>query len=160
MRSIRTRSIRIETDAPAIAFLARQCLEIAWTKSDLVALFRLGGFGLIAETLGSVAIGYGICVTGEPGSCRILDLCVEDAFRRQGIGIRLVGELCLSMHNAGNHHVETIVPESNLGGQLFCRAAGFRATGCFRGALREGTADAFHFEYWIGRRVPAGGRVR
>lgn len=152
--SLSTRSIRPD-DVPEILALSRECLDVAWNGEDLEHCLATGGHGLVAESLG-IVLAYAICVPIVPRSSRIVDLCVCEQFRRHGLAIRLIGELALHMRNGGQLRVDAILPDSNLIGQLLLKACGFRATGVLRGAFREGEIDAFHFEYRLRRRTPAG----
>ena len=80
---------------------------------------------LVAVCDGRVA-GFAVARRLAEGESELLNLAVDPAFRRRGIGRRLVAELTSS--HRGTLWLE--VRESNLGARKFYKSLGFCEAGC------------------------------
>jgi ribosomal-protein-alanine acetyltransferase len=92
---------------------------------------------LVALCAGRVA-GFAVARRLAEGESELLNLAVDPAFRRRGIGRRLVADL-ISTHR-GALWLE--VRESNIGARNFYKSLGFHEAGCRPGYYPDSTEGA------------------
>jgi ribosomal-protein-alanine N-acetyltransferase len=88
----------------------------------------------------------------------VLNFAVHPDWRRRGVGAAMVRKL-VSKLNPGaerRHKLVLEVRETNMGGQLFLRAMGFRAASLLREFYDDSGEDAYLFEYRLGMSAKAG----
>lgn len=135
-------------DLDEVHAIARASFDRPWTGAERLAVPRQ------ANVIGVVAL-YGTCVLGFAifdlgcGSITVRDFAVLPAARRRGVGGQLMGYIRGRL--AEDHRPRLIVDvrETNLGGQLFLRSQGFRATQLIRGHFESNGEDAYRFVYSI-----------
>jgi len=107
-------------DLEAIARIQAASPEAAqWDVSEYLKYYLL-----VVECGGRVA-GFAVARRLAEGESELLNLAVDPAFRRRGVGRRLMSELTSS--HAGTLWLE--VRESNADGRKFYKSLGFRETG-------------------------------
>ena len=81
-----------EEDIPLLSAIEAECLEQPWSRTSLAQLLSNESAVCIAAVRQETVIGYGsmYCIADE-GS--INNIAVLPAFRRMGIGARILGEL-------------------------------------------------------------------
>lgn len=110
-----------------------------WTARQFAAVLKLEGVS--GQVAGERACGFVLFRQTEPGGLvELLNLAVAPGDRRRGVGARLA-------LTAANHGTvcRTSVRETNLPGQLFFRALGFRCVAINRGDYGRGE-DGYVFE--------------
>lgn len=133
-------------DAPAIAELERRCFSDPWSEQSFrEALEGPWSFGLVAEPAGGgdavtpagYLVGRDVAGTGE-----ILNLAVDPAARRRGVGRLLLQRGLAHFARRGVEEVFLEVRESNAEAQRLYLAAGFRAVGMRAAYYRNPKEDA------------------
>lgn len=83
----------IEADLNAVLAIEQACFPRAWTREHFLAeLASPHGVAVVAVQQGGV-IGY-LCLSVLLGEAEILDVAVDPALRRSGIGAALVNWAC------------------------------------------------------------------
>ena len=139
---IKLRAVR-RRDLPVMLAIERASFSSPWREADFeAALAPDRAFSLAAECEGELC-GY---LIGEQEGRRVqvLNLCVAQHRRRQGVGAQLVGAIAGRLNR--RQRLVTIVNERNLAAQLFFRSQGFWAVTILR-KFRSRTDDAYLFEY-------------
>lgn len=132
-------------DMSQVLTIERETFAEAWTDED----FHLAGgeYGVVAERRGRV-VGYAV-YRFQSHEIEVLNLAVARGYRRLGIGRQLVTRLCRKLRPGGRTRVVLLVRESNVGGQVFFRACGFRAVRVLRGIYERSSDDAYEMVYAI-----------
>lgn len=139
-------------DVPAVARLERAIFRReAWPPSAFAYLGRIltvarppRGRFWVAETRDGRVVGYaGLELSALGGEADIVNLAVDPAHRRHGVGRRLVGAARAFCRTRGVPLLWLRVRASNRGARAFYRRCGFRAVGRFRGYYDDPPEDAF-----------------
>jgi ribosomal protein S18 acetylase RimI-like enzyme len=158
-------------DLPQVLTVENQTSAPRWTWQTFLRTFQeLGGVGRVIEIgdriaafmvyratrepveidvsrlrklLGTFFPWTAIAWTGGPLRIDLLNLAVAPNWQRQGLGRRLLSELDELLHHPDDA-VHALVPETNLGMQLFLRHEGYRATRVLRDYY--GGEDAYLME--------------
>lgn len=133
----------------------RRSFPQPWVRSDFERALRgRDVVGLIAfrATCPSENLGYAVFRTVR--ACRhIWNLAVAPEHRRSGVARGLIDLLRADVGHTAITRVVTEVQESNLAGQLFYRAVGFKCVRTICHAYRDTDDDAYQFVYRL--RQPA-----
>jgi ribosomal-protein-alanine N-acetyltransferase len=124
------RSVRPE-DLPRLRTLDRLCFEpgIAYSQREIRRFLELpGAESVLAETADELA-GFALGYPDAPDLARVVTLDVHPAFRRHGLGRRLLRELLARLAAAGAARALLEVDVRNSGAIGFYRREGFRKTG-------------------------------
>lgn len=120
-----------------------------WTERDFLNTLRNNQN--VALTASSVRFGHvlGYVVYGlHKRRYEILNLAVAPAAQRYGVGRQLLEKLQSKLAPERRFKIATNVRETNLRGQQFFRACGFRAVEVLRDHYDGGEA-AYRFEYLL-----------
>lgn len=82
-------------------------------------------YDVVVAECGACVVGFAVARRVAQGECELLNLAVDPAWRRRGIGRRLVAELTSS--HPGGLWLE--VRESNIGARKFYKSLGFCEAG-------------------------------
>jgi len=131
-------------DAPRLAAMSRRLveagLEPCWTAGRIERHVRhADSVVLVARAAGSIA-GCAIMQFGDDAAHLNL-LAVEPAWRRRGIGRRLLAWLEDTARVAGTFTIRLELRASNEAGRAFYAALGYREVGAVRGYY-QGIEDA------------------
>jgi ribosomal-protein-alanine N-acetyltransferase len=141
------RSVRwvMRQDLPAILEIERASFPDPWDEGRLVEVLRRQNVAaLAADSVGRV-VGY-LVYELAPGGIEVLRLAVDPDCRRQGVGRQLLAKLVPKLHPHRRRQIGLHVRETNLAGQHFLAAGGFRATGVVRGYFEADTGeDSYRF---------------
>lgn len=146
-----------DRDLAAVAMLESVAFPTPWTEEQYRAVLRQGGCTLFGALCGETLAGY-IAVGMQPvtGEMEVYNIAVVEAFRRLGIGKKL---LRLSLEAASRNNVERAVLEvrvSNVPAIALYRSLGFFQVGLRRGYYHDTGEDALVFS----RSLPFEGRAR
>jgi ribosomal-protein-alanine N-acetyltransferase len=136
MRDSESVSARIEPalrdtrpeDLPRLWALDRLCFEsgIAYSRREMEHFLRLpGARGVLAEADGEL-MGFALGYPDASDVGRVVTLDVHPAFRRHGLGRRLLRELLARLAAAGSARTLLEVDVRNSGAIEFYRREGFR----------------------------------
>lgn len=134
----------IARDIPEVLAIEAETSPAPWTDDFmLTALRRRNVIGMVAEH-GERIVGYMIYEL-ERKSVTAYTFAVDPAYRRRGIGRQLLGKLAAKLAPHRRTHLFVECRETNLGGQLFFRAMGMRATAVMREHFEDTGEDAIRF---------------
>jgi [ribosomal protein S18]-alanine N-acetyltransferase len=147
VRSAVIRKLETE-DLEKVYEIERRAFRHPWNAIDFIrVLNRSEGHGLVVELGGNVA-GYEIYQVGK-FSAWILNLAVDKAYRRLGVGTLLVDYVVERALFNGRRRVAVDVWDKNLPAQVFFRALTFKAVNVLRRAWETGE-DAYRFVRSVG----------
>lgn len=138
----------IRRDMPEVMGIERSSFPLPWDDEDfLICLRTRNCIGMVAEVDCKV-VGFMIYELHD-GSIRILNFAVSPKFRRRGVGRQMIQRLRDKLSKQRRRNVDLVLRESNLTGQLFFRAVGFRATYVDREHYEDTGEDGYHFRYTL-----------
>lgn len=142
----------IRRDMPRTLEIERACFGIqAWSESDFIRVLRQRDcIGMVAEGSEADRISGYMLYELHRNHIDLLNLAVDPAYQRKGVGLELITRLWSKLHPERRSKLTTRVCESNLPAQLFFRWLGFRAVGVDRGYFDDGQ-DAYRFEARVRR---------
>jgi ribosomal-protein-alanine N-acetyltransferase len=120
-----------ESDVPAVVGVERASYQFPWSEGIFRDCLRVGYICRVVTVTDEV-IGYGVMSVGA-GEAHILNLCVGEARRCQGIGRRLLGYLIERGAAAGMSEAFLEVRPSNTTAIRLYQSAGFEQVGMRRG---------------------------
>ncbi len=129
------------SDTDRIAAIEAESFTDPWTREGVRAVLASPGVtGLVAEQQGQV-VAY-VIARGTVEVVEILDLAVQQEWRRVGAASALLRQLIGGYAALGFHEVFLEVRESNVPAQRLYWAHGFRAAGRRPRYYRKPTEDA------------------
>lgn len=99
----------------------------------------------VAEVPDGQVLGH-VAYQRRRGALFVINLAVHPAHRRRGVGRRLVQKV-VSKLGPRRDRVAAVVPEGELGAQLFFAAQGFRAEAVLRGVFAGIGQDGYEMVY-------------
>jgi len=144
-----------EPDVDAVVALERASYQFPWSEGIFRDCLRVGYTCRVA-TSGNRLIGYGVMSVGA-GEAHILNLCIDAAFRCQGVGRRMLDYLLDRGAAAGMNEAFLEVRPSNTAAIRLYLAVGFDQVGMRRGYYQAvgGREDAAVLKLTLrGRHVP------
>ena|SRR3569833_295532 len=120
-----------EADVPSVVSLERASYQFPWSEGIFRDCLRVGYVCRVA-TSGGRLISYGVMSVGA-GEAHILNLCVDAAFRCQGIGRRMLEYLLDRGAGAGMNEAFLEVRPSNTAAIRLYLSLGFDQVGMRRG---------------------------
>jgi ribosomal-protein-alanine N-acetyltransferase len=129
-------------DVDAVHDIERRVYDFPWSAGH----FRdslLAGHGCWVYQMGARVVGYAVMMRGVD-EAHLLNLVIDPAFQRQGLGRGFVGQLCELARGHGAQALFLEVRPSNLAAQRLYRSMGFAEVGRRRGyyPARDGREDA------------------
>jgi ribosomal-protein-alanine N-acetyltransferase len=118
-------------DIGAVIALEHAVYPFPWSEQIFRDCLRVGYDCWVVET-GPAVAGYGIMSMGA-GECHILNLCIDPALRRRGVGRMLLSMLLSRARRAGMLHAFLEVRPSNKAAVALYEAMGFERIGLRRG---------------------------
>lgn len=121
----------LETDTPAVAILENQVSIEPWPEKLFNDCISIGYSCWVLED-NNVIIGFGLlsCAAGE---AHILNLAIDEKWRRQGLGMRMMQHLLNTSRELGADIVYLEVRESNLIARELYRKLSFTEIGIRKG---------------------------
>jgi ribosomal-protein-alanine N-acetyltransferase len=118
-------------DIEAVIALEHAVYPFPWSEQIFRDCLRVGYDCWVVETGPGVA-GYGIMSMGA-GECHILNLCIDPALRRRGVGRMLLSMLLSRARRAGMLHAFLEVRPTNKAAMALYEDTGFERVGLRRG---------------------------
>ena len=120
-----------ETDVGAVVALERASYQFPWSEGIFRDCLRVG-YTCRVVTCANRVIGYGVMSVGA-GEAHILNLCIDAAFRCQGVGRRMLDYLLDKGAAAGMSEAFLEVRPSNTAAIRLYLSVGFDQVGMRRG---------------------------
>jgi ribosomal-protein-alanine N-acetyltransferase len=117
-------------DLPRLWALDRLCFEagIAYSRREIQRFLLLPGARSVLAETGGELMGFALGYPDASDVARVVTLDVHPAFRRHGLGRRLLRELLAGLAAAGSARALLEVDVRNSGAIWFYRGEGFRET--------------------------------
>ena len=140
-------------DLGRIAEIERGNFADPWSRDAFIeTLARPDVHGLAIEDAEGHLVGYGVCaLAADEGE--ILNLAVDTAARRHGLGRRLLAAMLAWLREAGAQRVYLEVRGSNVAAISLYLAAGFQRLGVRRAYYRRPIEDAVTMVMEVGSRA-------
>ena len=147
----------LDADVPGLAAIERRAFPDPWSEASfreavtgpgaVVLIAEAGGKGAARGSIAGYVIGRALAGAGE-----ILNLAVDEPFRRRGIARDLLDLALDRLQHLGAGEVFLEVRESNVAARLLYASRGFHPVGMRRAYYRSPKEDAV-----VLRRVPGRG---
>lgn len=132
----------IRRDLPSVLSIEEASFEFPWQEDDFIrALRQRNCVGMVAE-LGDEVVAYMI-YEFHKNRIHLLSLAVEPGYRRRGIGAAMVQKLVSKLEHQRRNRVLLEIRETNLAGQLFFKAMGFKAINVLPQFYEQSEEDAY-----------------
>ena len=120
-----------ELDIPVVAAIEKAAYQFPWSEGIFRDCLRVG-YTCRVVTSANRLIGYGVMSVGA-GEAHILNLCIDEGFRCQGIGRRMLDYLLDKGAAAGMSEAFLEVRPSNTAAIRLYLSLGFDQVGMRRG---------------------------
>lgn len=139
-----------QSDLAQVSALERASYAFPWSEQIFGDCLRVGYHCVVVDTQTGVA-GYGVLSMGA-GEAHVLNLCIEQALRRRGIGRALLFELLRHARDRGIRDAFLEVRRSNKGAIELYHEIGFECVGQRRGYYQshDGREDAMVYRLELG----------
>ncbi len=136
----------IRKDMRQVLHIEEDCFDNPWREDDFIRCLRQrNAIGMVAEVADGV-VGFMIYEL-HSNRLHILDFAVDPHCRRQGVGAKMIWKLTTKLSNNRRGRLMVEIRETNLAGQLFFKAMGFRAVSVLRNFYDDTTEDAYLMQY-------------
>jgi len=137
-------------DLPQVAALERASYAFPWNDQIFSDCLRVGYHCVVVDAPAGIA-GYGVLSMGA-GEAHVLNLCIEQALRRHGIGRELLLALLRHARDRGIRDAFLEVRRSNRAAIALYHEIGFECVGQRRGYYQahEGREDALVYRLELG----------
>ncbi len=137
-------------DLAQVAALERASYAFPWNDQIFSDCLRVGYHCMVVETPAGVA-GYAVLSMGA-GEAHVLNLCIEQALRRHGIGRDLLRAVLVHARDRGIRDAFLEVRRSNTSAISLYQSFGFECVGQRRGYYQahDGREDAMVFRLELG----------
>jgi len=115
-----------QADMNDVLRIEKSCFPSAWTRGRFRRTLAIGSVRGFAVEVDGAVLGFYVLESGRH-RVHVLNLAVDPAFRRRGLGTFILGEIDEFAVAEERRWVELEVRESNLAAQLLYRKAGYRA---------------------------------
>jgi ribosomal-protein-alanine N-acetyltransferase len=133
-------------DAPALARLQADCHSHPWTLGQVELEVALGPPGAVLVVQSAAGIRAACAYRVVADEAEVLDVCVDPALRRRGLGRLLVRLAMARAARAGARTVRLEVRVSNEAARRLYGSLGFREGGRRHGYYRAPVEDALVLE--------------
>ena len=139
-----------QADLVPVSALERASYAFPWSDQIFSDCLRVGYHCVVVDTQAGVA-GYAVLSMGA-GEAHVLNLCVEQALRRRGIGRSLLLDLLRHARDRGIRDAFLEVRRSNKVAIELYHEIGFECVGQRRGYYQshEGREDAMVYRFELG----------
>jgi len=116
----------IRRDLAEMLAIEHDSFDWPWTEEDFVRQLRQRNVIAVVAEMDARIAGYMVYQL-NPKWLTLLNIAVESRWRRMGVGRQMIDKLVGKLHSQRRTSLRLHVLETNLGGQVFFRACGFRA---------------------------------
>ena len=137
-------------DLASVAALERESYVFPWSDQIFADCLRVGYHCVVVET-GEGLGGYAVLSMGA-GEAHLLNLCIAERLRRQGVGRELLLSVLRHARDRGIRDAFLEVRRSNKGAIALYHELGFECVGQRRGYYQahEGREDALVYRLELG----------
>lgn len=136
----------IRRDMREVLEIERQCFAHPWGDEEFLCCLRQRNCIGMAVEAGHDVIGFMIYELHK-SRLHVLKLAVHPGHQRSGVGVAMVQRLVDKLSQQRRNEIVIEVRESNLDGQLFFRAHGFRAMSILPVYFEDTGEDAYMMRY-------------
>jgi ribosomal-protein-alanine N-acetyltransferase len=140
----------VAADLATVAGLERDSYVFPWNDQIFSDCLRVGYHCVVVDTAAGVA-GYAVLSMGA-GEAHVLNLCIAERLRRQGVGRRLLLSVLCHARDRGIRDAFLEVRRSNKNAIALYHGLGFECIGQRRGyyQAQEGREDALVYRLELG----------
>lgn len=136
----------IRRDMPEVLQIEEESYDYPWLEQDFLRCLRQRNcIGMVAE-YGERVVGFMIYELHRT-KLHVLNFAVSPSCRRQGVGAQMINKLISKLSNHRRTSITLEVRETNLAGQVFFRANGFKALRVSRGYYPDTGEDSYLMQY-------------
>ena len=136
----------ISRDIPDVVRIEQECYENPWTEEVFLQTLRQFNCIGMVMVVDERVVGY-VVYELHPSKLHVVNLAVHPAYRRHGLGSRMVAKLISKLSSHRRTRICLEVRETNLVAQLFFRSQGFKALRIEHGFFDDNDEDAYVMEY-------------
>jgi ribosomal-protein-alanine N-acetyltransferase len=139
-----------QADLASVAALERESYVFPWSDQIFADCLRVGYHCVVVET-GAGLGGYAVLSMGA-GEAHVLNLCIAERLRRQGVGQELLLSVLRHARDRGIRDAFLEVRRSNKGAIALYHELGFECVGQRRGYYQahDGREDALVYRLELG----------
>jgi ribosomal-protein-alanine N-acetyltransferase len=143
----------IRRDMPEVLAIEHTSYDFPWCEEEFLRVLRQRNcIGMVAE-YGERVVGFMIYELHK-NRLNVLDFAVHPEFRRGGVGQQMAAKLVGKLSSHRRTKILLNVRETNIGGQFFFRAQGFRALEVSREHFPDTGEDAYLMQYLVDDSAP------
>lgn len=136
----------IRRDMPEVLAIEDVSFEFPWSEEDFIRCLRQRNcIGMVSEHDERI-VGFMIYELHR-NRLHVLNFAVHGDYRRQGVGLKMIGKLISKLSPQRRDRIMLEVRETNLAAQLFFRNVGFRAISVLRDFYDDTAEDAYLMQY-------------
>lgn len=136
----------IRRDMPVVLAIEGDSFEFPWSEDEFIRCLRQRNcIGMVVEVKESV-VGFMIYELHK-NRLHLLDFAVDPRFRKRGAGKAMLEKLESKLSRDRRNRILLEIRESNVDGQLFFRACGYRAVSVLHDFWDDTEEDAYVMEY-------------
>lgn len=137
----------IRRDMPRVLAIENASFEFPWNENQFVRCMRQrNSIGMVAEERDGLVIGF-FLIELHKGRVHLLNMAVLPECRRHGIGTAMVEKLKGKLSYSGRSRIMLEVRETNMAGQMFFKANGFKAISILKEFFDDANEDAYLMQY-------------
>ena len=138
----------IRRDMPEVLAIEHSSFDTPWCEEEFLRVLRQRNcIGMVAE-YGERVVGFMIYELHK-NKLHVLDFATHPEFRFQGVARQMIAKLVGKLSAHRRTRIILHVRETNLGGQLFYKTQGFRATDVVREFYADTAEDGYLMQYVI-----------
>jgi len=139
-----------QADLARVAALERESYVFPWSDQIFADCLRVGYHCVVIDTSSGIA-GYSVLSMGA-GEAHVLNLCVAERLRRQGVGRSMLLSMLVHARDRGIRDAFLEVRRSNRAAIALYRKLGFECVGLRRGyyQAQDGREDALVYRLELG----------
>lgn len=139
----------LRRDMPSLLAIEEDSFEFPWDEEDFLNCLRQRNVVAMVAERDDEVVGFMVYELHQ-NRIQLLSLAVHSEYRRQGVGRSLIAKLQDKLSPERRNRIMCEIRETNVPGQVFMRACGFRAISVLREFYEECNDDAYLFQYRIG----------
>lgn len=137
----------IRREMPQVLAIETASFDHPWTEADFIRCLRQrNAIGMVVESERENVVGFMVYELHK-NRLHLLNLAVDEKYRRQGVGTAMLAKLFNKLSHERRSRIMLEIRESNLGGQCFFRAKGFKAVSVLHDFWDDSPEDAYLMQY-------------